>query len=72
MPVPVVVGPVIDGLRVIKSGLSADSKVIIRGQQRIMPGVQIQPKLTRFAPEPSKPANAVAVEQRSGSATFAN
>jgi len=71
-PVPVVVGPVIDGLRVIKSGLSPDTKVIIRGQQRIMPGAQIQPKLTRIVPEPSKPASAVAVEQRSSSATFAN
>ena len=37
-PVPVTVGPLIDGLRVIKSGLSPDAKVVIRGQQRIMPG----------------------------------
>jgi hypothetical protein len=71
-PVPVVVGPVIDGLRVIKSGLSADTKVVIRGQQRIMPGAPIQPKLTKVVAEPSKAASPVAVEQRSGSATFAN
>jgi RND family efflux transporter MFP subunit len=71
-PVPVVVGPVIDGLRVIKSGLSPDAKVVIRGQQRIMPGAPIQPRLTRIVPEPSKAASPVAVEQRSSSATFAN
>jgi RND family efflux transporter MFP subunit len=71
-PVPVVVGPVIDGLRVIKSGLTADAKVVIRGQQRIMPGAPIQPKLTKIVAEPSKAASPVAVEQRSSSATFAN
>ena len=38
VPVPVTVGPVIDGLRVIRSGLAPDAKVIIRGHQRIMPG----------------------------------
>ncbi|MES2136650.1 MAG: efflux RND transporter periplasmic adaptor subunit [Pseudomonadota bacterium] len=71
-PVPVVVGPVIDGLRVIKSGLAPNARVVIRGQQRIMPGMPIQPKLTKIVAEPSKAASAVAVEQPAGSATFAN
>jgi RND family efflux transporter MFP subunit len=72
VPAPVVVGPVIDGLRVIKSGLSPNAKVVIRGQQRMMPGVPIQPKLTKIVAEPSAPASPVAAEQRSSSATFAN
>ena len=71
-PAPVVVGPVIDGLRVIKSGLAPGAKVVIRGQQRMMPGVPIQPKLTKIVPEPSKSASPVAVEQPASSATFAN
>ena len=71
-PTPVVVGPVIDGLRVIKSGIAPATKVVIRGQQRIMPGVPIQPKLARILPEHSAPGSTVAVEQRSSSATFAN
>jgi RND family efflux transporter MFP subunit len=71
-PVPVTVGPVIDGLRVIKSGLSPSSKLVIRGQQRIMPGVPIQPKLTKIVAEPSRTATPVAAQQRSSSATFAN
>jgi RND family efflux transporter MFP subunit len=71
-PVPVVVGPVIDGLRVIKSGLSPSAKVVIRGQQRMMPGAPIRPKLTRIVAEPSQPTNMVAVEQPARSATFAN
>jgi RND family efflux transporter MFP subunit len=71
-PVPVVVGPVIDGLRVITSGLSPSAKVVIRGQQRMMPGVPLHPKLTKIVAEPSRPASPVAVQQRSSSAAFAN
>ena len=71
MPVPVTVGPVVDGLRVIKSGLTADSKVIIRGHQRIMPGVPIRPKLTRIVPEPSRNASPAASPPTASSATFA-
>jgi RND family efflux transporter MFP subunit len=71
-PMPVVVGPVIDGLRVIKSGLSPSAKVVIRGQQRMMPGLSIKPKLTRIVPEPTKTANPAAVETPASSATFAN
>ena len=70
-PVPVTVGPVIDGLRVIKSGLSPAAKVVIRGQQRIMPGIPIQPKLTKIAPEQSPVTSRVVVEQPASSATFA-
>lgn len=72
VPVPVVVGPVIEGLRVIKSGLSPNAKVVIRGQQRIMPGMPIQPKLTRFAADKTPPASAVATEQPASSAILAN
>ena len=71
-PMPVVVGPVIDGLRVIKSGLPAGTRVVIRGQQRMFPGVPLQPKLTRIVPEPAKPGNPTALGQPASSATFAN
>ncbi len=72
VPVSVTVGPVIDGLRVIKSGLLPDAKVVIRGQQRIMPGMPIQPKLTRFAADTTRSASPVATEQPASSAAFAN
>jgi RND family efflux transporter MFP subunit len=72
VPVSVTVGPVIDGLRVIKSGLSADAKVVIRGQQRIMPGMPIQAKLTRFVADTTRSASPVATEQPASSAAFAN
>jgi RND family efflux transporter MFP subunit len=55
VPVPVTVGPVVDGLRVIKSGLAPDAKVIIRGHQRIMPGAPVEAKLTQITSETAKP-----------------
>lgn len=70
-PRPVTVGPVIDGLRVIKSGLGANDKVIIRGLQRLMPGAPIQPKLTRIVPEPSKAVSPAAAPTPASSARFA-
>jgi RND family efflux transporter MFP subunit len=72
MPVPVQVGPVVDGLRVIKSGLTPDTKVVIRGFQRMMPGVPIQPKLTKIVPEHVAQASPAALPQASSSARFAN
>lgn len=71
-PMPVVVGPVIDGLRAIKSGLPAGTRVVIRGQQRMMPGVPIQPRLTRIVPEPARPASPAALSQPASSASFAS
>jgi len=58
-------------LRVIKSGLAPDMKVIIRGHQRIMPGVPIQPRLTRIVPEPARRTNAAATPPPASSASFA-
>lgn len=72
VPVPVVTGPVLDGLRVIKSGLSPTAKVVIRGQQRIMPGAPIQPKLTTFAADSTPAPSPVITEQPASSAAFAN
>jgi multidrug efflux system membrane fusion protein len=37
-------GPLIDGLRVVRNGLSAEDWVIIRGQQRVRPDQKITPK----------------------------
>jgi membrane fusion protein, multidrug efflux system len=71
-PRPVTVGPVIDGLRVIKAGLQPGEKVVIRGFQRMMPGVQVQAKLTRIAPEPSPTTNPAASPAPASSARFAS
>jgi membrane fusion protein, multidrug efflux system len=72
LPVPVQVGPVIDGLRVIKSGLAPDAKVVIRGHQRMFPGAPIQAKLSRIVAEPARPGSPVANPTPASSARFAN
>ncbi len=37
-------GPLIDGLRVVRNGVNADDWVVIRGQQRVRPDQKITPK----------------------------
>jgi RND family efflux transporter MFP subunit len=39
---PVQLGPVIDGLRVVQSGLAAGETIVVNGLQRVRPGGQVQ------------------------------
>jgi multidrug efflux system membrane fusion protein len=39
----VTLGPMVDGLRVVRSGLAAGEPVVINGLQRVRPGVQVTP-----------------------------
>ncbi len=41
---PVSLGPEVDGLRVVKSGLSADDTIIVEGLLRVRPGVVVDSK----------------------------
>jgi RND family efflux transporter MFP subunit len=50
-PRPVQLGPLVDGLRVVRSGLNATDRVIISGLQRVQqPGVKVQAKQGRIQP----------------------
>ena len=49
-PRPVVVGPVADGLRVIRSGLTTADRVIISGTQLAMPGTKVHVRPGRIVP----------------------
>ena len=42
---PVTLGPIVDGLRVVRSGLKAGEPVVVNGLQRIRPGVKVEPVL---------------------------
>ena len=56
-PQPVTLGRVVNGLRVIKSGLKADDRVVINGLMRVRPGVKVAPQagdIASAAPVPSK------------------
>jgi len=55
-PRKVTLGPIVDGLRVIRSGLSPSDRVIIEGQQRVRPGDKVAPKAGRIvASTPTAP-----------------
>jgi RND family efflux transporter MFP subunit len=38
---PVKIGPLIDGLRVVREGVTADDWVVVAGLQRVRPGIQV-------------------------------
>ncbi len=43
-------GPLVDGLRVVRSGLKADDRIIIEGVQRARPGTKVTPKPGKIVP----------------------
>jgi len=43
---PVTLGPMVDGLRVVRDGLKAGEKVIVEGHMRVRPGIQVAPQMT--------------------------
>ncbi len=70
---PVVLGPVIEGLRVIRSGLLPTDRVILTGTQMAAPGGKVDARPGKIAPD--SPAAAAQAEPTSvslaGQATFA-
>ncbi|MEO6256987.1 MAG: efflux RND transporter periplasmic adaptor subunit [Sphingomicrobium sp.] len=69
-PRPVVLGPLIDGLRVVRSGLTAADRVVISGTQMAMPGVKVQVRAGKIAPQAASAAPLSAPVPLSGEATF--
>ena len=47
---PVVLGPLVGSLRVIRSGVSPSDQVVIDGVQRILPGQKVAPRRGRITP----------------------
>ena len=45
----VTLGPIVDGLRVVRSGLAAGEPVVINGLQRVRPGVPVSPIVADMA-----------------------
>ena len=61
----VVLGPVVDGLRVVRTGLSAGDRVVVNGLQRVRPGVTVEPVMVAMD-EPAAAAAPVATAGTSG------
>jgi RND family efflux transporter MFP subunit len=49
---PIKTGPIVDGLRVVREGLSASDRIIISGLMSARPGVTVQPQLVPMTNSP--------------------
>jgi RND family efflux transporter MFP subunit len=66
---PVELGAVVDGLRIIRSGLASGDRVVIVGTQMAAPGATVAPKLGRIAAGQQPPQAPVSLPI-AGEATF--
>ena len=55
---PVKLGPIVDGLRVVRSGLKKDERIVVNGLQRIRPNDLVTPVTVTMDGENSSPAKA--------------
>jgi RND family efflux transporter MFP subunit len=65
---PVTLGPLVDGLRIVRSGLRAGDRIVVSGLQRVRPGVTVEPVLVAMdagAP-PDATASRAATAQEAG------
>lgn len=54
------IGPLIDGLRVVRSGLTADDRIVVSGTQRVRPGALVDPEERPLPPAAHAPATGAA------------
>jgi RND family efflux transporter MFP subunit len=71
-PRPVTLGPLIDGLRVVRSGLTTTDTVVIAGAQLVMPGMKAKLQAGKIVPQPLAAAPDTVPVPLSGEATFAS
>lgn len=67
---PVSLGPLVDGLRVVKQGLKAGEVIVVNGIQRVRPGMQVAPQTVSMEnPEPpASPSAAMPAGETGGGA----
>jgi RND family efflux transporter MFP subunit len=59
--VPVKLGPVIDGLRVVREGLKAGDVILVKGLQQVRPGMPVTPQLVAMG-EPRRGGNTLVAQ----------
>jgi RND family efflux transporter MFP subunit len=69
---PVDLGPLVDGLRVIRSGLAPTDRVIIEGTQMAIPGSKVKAQAGKIAPPKAQSPATIAATMPPGEGTFAN
>ena len=69
----VTLGPVVDGLRVVETGIAKTDRVVISGVQMAMPGQKVRPQPGRItAADPAAASQGDRQPQAAGSATLAD
>jgi len=58
---PVKLGPVTDGLRVVRDGLHEGDVIVVSGLQRVRPGVAVTPKKVSMAGQ-SSPSSTISTQ----------
>lgn len=60
----VTLGPLIDGLRVVRSGLEAGDRIVVNGLQRVRPGAKVAPQMVAMerGPAAAEPAPAASAQ----------
>jgi RND family efflux transporter MFP subunit len=58
---PVKLGPLIDGLRVVRGGLRADDVIVVKGLQQVRPGMPVTPQLVAMG-EPRRGDNTLVAQ----------
>jgi RND family efflux transporter MFP subunit len=48
----VTLGPLVDGLRIVRTGLKPGDQIVVNGLQRVRPGVTVQPELVAMETRP--------------------
>jgi RND family efflux transporter MFP subunit len=48
----VAIGPTVDGLRVVKAGLTPGEEIVVNGLQRVRPGIKVVAKRETMSPDP--------------------
>ncbi|HEY6123734.1 MAG TPA: efflux RND transporter periplasmic adaptor subunit [Steroidobacteraceae bacterium] len=59
---PVKLGPLVDGLRVVREGLKANDVIVVKGLQQVRPGMPVTPQLVAMG-EPRRGGNNTMVAQ---------
>ena len=53
---PVTLGPVVDGMRVVRTGLKAGEKIVVNGLQRVRPGAPVAAQMVAMDADPTATA----------------
>ena len=59
---PVKLGPLIDGLRVVREGLKAGDVILVKGLQQVRPGMPVTPQLVAMGEPPRRGGNTLVAQ----------